>query len=226
MAQPSYNLNNEKQKVADNSIVTWFPLSNLLNMVQWLWDNWSGGGGGGSPGGDNYSVQYNNNGSFGGVIGNPGYPLISGGLAQPSFSNTIGTASTQLVLSDVTGTSVLGDVGDVGNGTTVSVNDLSQEVTIGSNNGAAGLLVQAPLGICILGDVNGAGNGTTVRVNDGAELISLVASYGLVLPTSTTDEITAIPTPVEGQVIWNTTTHRLNVYNGTTWQYITATNGN
>ena len=36
-------------------------------------------------------------------------------------------------------------------------------------------------------------------------------------PRMTTAQRNAIPSPVEGMVVWNTTTHALSTYNGTTW---------
>lgn len=41
-------------------------------------------------------------------------------------------------------------------------------------------------------------------------------------PKMTTTQRNAVSSPTEGMVIYNTTTHALNVYNGTSWQAVTA----
>ena len=74
-------------------------------------------------------------------------------------------------------------------------------------------------------------NGLSVSINDispDASAIFDIASttQGVLLPRMTTTEILAISSPAEGLMVYNTTTHRLNIYNGSAWQFIAGVNGN
>lgn len=53
--------------------------------------------------------------------------------------------------------------------------------------------------------------------NDGA-----VIGGGVVPPHMTTAERDAVDSPREGAVIYNTTTNKLNFYNGTAWEAVTS----
>jgi hypothetical protein len=73
----------------------------------------------------------------------------------------------------------------------------------------------------------GNGKGGYLLTGDGSTGTVMVASSRLELPPIyTTAQINAIATPGEGLIVWNSTTNRLNVFNGSVWQYIAMTTGN
>jgi|GEM_PF-3842164 len=53
--------------------------------------------------------------------------------------------------------------------------------------------------------------------NDG-----VVKDGGLILPSLTTTQRDAIVGPEEGQLIFNTTTNKLNFYTGSAWEAVTS----
>lgn len=54
------------------------------------------------------------------------------------------------------------------------------------------------------------------------EIGSIRSPTGVGLPILTTTERDAISSPEEGKLIYNTTTNKLNFYNGTSWQAVTS----
>jgi hypothetical protein len=61
----------------------------------------------------------------------------------------------------------------------------------------------------------GVGIGGTPNPNAVLDLQSTTKAF--IPPRMTTAQRNAIPAPVEGMVVWNTDTHGLNSYNGSTW---------
>lgn len=64
------------------------------------------------------------------------------------------------------------------------------------------------------------GNGLAVGISStAASAITDITSTtkGLLIPRMTTTQRDAIASPAEGLLIYNTTTHVVNFYNGTTW---------
>lgn len=62
-----------------------------------------------------------------------------------------------------------------------------------------------------------------VSVPVSCALLELVSTtQGLVLPRMITTNRDAIANPVAGLVIYNTTTNKLNFYNGSTWEAVTS----
>jgi hypothetical protein len=57
----------------------------------------------------------------------------------------------------------------------------------------------------------------TVTPNDNAILDVASTTKAFMPPRMTTTQRDAIPTPTEGMVVYNLTTHVLNFYNGTIW---------
>ena len=73
-------------------------------------------------------------------------------------------------------------------------------------------------------------NGLTIDVSGQDYDIDIVLDGTILnslgsLPSFTTTERDALENVVEGTIIWNETTHRPNVWNGTVWCYITITAG-
>ena len=44
--------------------------------------------------------------------------------------------------------------------------------------------------------------------------------YGLILPRMSTTSRNAIPTPIGGQIIYNTSTNLINYWNGSAWRSV------
>jgi hypothetical protein len=175
-------------------------------------------------------VTVSTTGGGGGLpTGTTGQILISQGTNSAIFSNTAGTETTILSLSnDSQGISSLGDTTGQGNGSALTIIDTTQRIAIGSTSGAGGLNIVVGGGHSLteIGDYQSNGNGTIIIVDDNAQTVTISALNGISFPTATTTEILAISSPTEGQCVWNTTTHRINIYNGSAWQYIAGTNGN
>lgn len=69
----------------------------------------------------------------------------------------------------------------------------------------------------VYGTNTNVGIGTTTP-NSSAALDITSTTKGLLLPRMTTTQRNAISSPTAGLVIFNTTTIKMEVYDGTTWQ--------
>jgi len=68
---------------------------------------------------------------------------------------------------------------------------------------------------------NTLGVGTST-INSKAVLELLSTTKGFLPPRMTSTQRDAIVSPPEGLVIYNTTTHKLNVYTGSAWEAVTS----
>ena len=55
-----------------------------------------------------------------------------------------------------------------------------------------------------------------------AQLDVSSTTKGFLPPRVTTTQRDAISSPAEGLIIYNTTTHKLNFYNGSAWEQVTS----
>ena len=69
------------------------------------------------------------------------------------------------------------------------------------------------------------GASTAPRSNTALELLSATGTKGLLPPIATTTERDAISGPPTGLVVYNSTTNKLNSYNGSAWEEVTAFTG-
>lgn len=68
---------------------------------------------------------------------------------------------------------------------------------------------------------NNVGIGTTTP-NASAKLEVASTTQGVLLPRMTTTQRDAISSPAEGLIIYNLTTHKLNLYTGSSWEAVTS----
>ena len=66
--------------------------------------------------------------------------------------------------------------------------------------------------------------GTTPDPSTILDLQSTTQALGL--PSMTTTQVLAIPSPRAGVMVWNNTTTRINYFDGTQWNYIVGVPGN
>lgn len=69
-----------------------------------------------------------------------------------------------------------------------------------------------------LAEMVASGSLTVVLSDDASE----VRAGGFALPKYTTTQRDALPSPVEGMLIYNTTTHKLNVRVAAAWEAVTS----
>lgn len=60
------------------------------------------------------------------------------------------------------------------------------------------------------------------EVFDSLQTMELIVSTRLVLPKMTTTARDAMTNPVSGTIIYNTTTNKINFYNGSGWEAVTS----
>lgn len=68
----------------------------------------------------------------------------------------------------------------------------------------------------------GADINTAMNLKNGGSTFSSIGVNGMLLPSFTTTARDAISTPATGLTIYNTTTNKLNFYNGSSWEAVTS----
>ena len=56
------------------------------------------------------------------------------------------------------------------------------------------------------------------RIISGDIFISRISTTELVFPKGTNTQMNAIVSPIEGIIFYDITNHKLNIFNGTTWE--------
>jgi hypothetical protein len=87
------------------------------------WTAMSGGGGNGAPGGSNTQIQYNDNGLFGGTTG----------FTFNKVSNAVNMPGNLVVATNVTGTSLFGNVSTANQPNITSVGNLTTLTVVGTS---------------------------------------------------------------------------------------------
>jgi len=133
--------------------------------------------------------------------------LNGGSAALPVTSGTTQSAGNRLRLSTATGSGIL-DVGCAGASgmwlQSTDSTDLSIEypLLLNPNGGSVGIGTTSP--------------------NASALLDVTSTTQGLLPPRMTTTQRNAISSPAAGLMIYNTTTNKLNFYNGSAWEAVTS----
>jgi len=145
-----------------------------------------------------------------------GYSALQFG-GSGGYNCAIGQASLQNITSGTLNTCIGSDAGDVDG---VVVGGLTgKNITSGGNN-----------------TIIGAGAGTTLATgnyrtaigsdsrcqNNNAIKLGRDENDVVILPSMTTTQRNAYATPVGGSLIFNSTTSKLNFYNGTAWEAVTS----
>jgi len=184
------------------------------------WEPIPGTGGGGTPGGADTQIQFNNAGAFGAsanLVWDDANTVLR--LGQNSDVSTIGynlavTGGSGIFMNAVDGLpaididfSAAGSHGAIVCG--ISANTLAGSLQLFTDG--AGLTVLADGSVLI-------GSASPVA---SAMLDVHSTTQGLLPPRMTTTQRDAISAPAEGLVIYNTTTHKLNVFT-TAWEQVTS----
>jgi len=133
--------------------------------------------------------------------------------STPAYTLEIGSGSTGTIA--VHGNSYLGGVTNVGGalsstGGTFNIRKYNDAITVKFQSDGDNYINSGSLVI----------GGTTVNASALLELIS--TTKGLLLPRMTTTQRTAITSPAEGLVVYDTTLHKLCQYNGGAWEVMTS----
>ncbi len=111
-------------------------------------------------------------------------------------------------------------------------------LTIKSFDGGGGGVIYLGLEVDMTGSAATGGGGSqsiaavfmggrvgigTSNPNTGAALDVTSTTQGFLPPRLTTTQRNAIGTPPAGLMVYNTTTNKLNFYNGTAWEAVTST---
>jgi prolyl-tRNA editing enzyme YbaK/EbsC (Cys-tRNA(Pro) deacylase) len=124
----------------------------------------------------------------------------------------IGDATGATAINIASGT---GDV-DITSADQIRINADAQVVI----NGAGGMSLDVTTGGITIGSNPGAGK--TVRAGNSQNMMKIEAGLGLVLPLLTTVARDALVGMFAGTIIYNTTTNKLNFYNGAAWEVVTS----
>ena len=156
--------------------------------------------GGGTPAGANTEVQFNDSGSFG---------------ADSTFHFNSSTKEVACKKIDVeatpgTTTAQIGGFGSYASFGMYEEKDLQLQ-------GWSGTFSITPDGPIVYNDNNGA---PTVDPSAAFDLQS--TTRGFLPPRLTTTQRNAISSPAAGLIIYNSSTNKLNFFNGTTWEVVTS----
>jgi len=112
-----------------------------------------------------------------------------------------------------------GDIGQVITGSSNATWGVGMSLT--ASNGAIALGKQARNGVSATFDITGS-NSIALAVTGSVDIGGGKPDSTLVLPSHDTTGRNAIPNPRAGMLIFNTTTGKLNFYNGADWEAVTS----
>ena len=172
-------------------------------------------------------LRIDSNGNVGIATTNPSAPLTIGGSPYPymSFDNTQTDSVDDTILGTLffkgkqpdgtldTGVAIRAK----GAGTaTNSNNDVPAQLVFSTNPGGTGGLVERMV-------VDSSGNVGIGTTSPSAPLEVASTTGGVIMPRMNDSQRNAISSPTNGEMIFNTSTNKLNVYNGTEWRELTDT---
>lgn len=146
------------------------------------------------------------------------------GFTEPTQLPTQGNVFSPLDTSATTQIKIAGLILNTGGISSIEAATIGLRISTGSfiigNNKQGIFSVQgatsSPLGI-----VNQAGSGIIADFQKGnGESAFMVAKTGVLFSSITTAERDSIVSPVMGLLIYNTTTHQTDVYDGNCWKHI------
>ena len=185
--------------------------------------SWQNSGGGGTPAGADTQIQYNNTGAFGASSGltwdNGQQALVVTNGYFRGISDSyleLNSGDNHIVAKPDAGEiDIVTDGGFpsffVDNGTgfgAMSLSSTDNNMRLVAGTGIE-ILPASTKGVFISHSTGGA--------DACASLHFETSGQGVILPRMDTTTRDAIASPSEGLIIYNTTTHVLNFYNGTTW---------
>jgi hypothetical protein len=144
-----------------------------------------------------------------------GYTALQFG-GSGGYNTAIGVASLQNITSGTLNTCIGSDSGD----DTSSVGGLTgANITSGASNTLIGALAASTSATGSFRTAIGSGarcqNNNAIKL--GRDTLDVV-----ILPSMTTDLRNAVSSPAAGSFIFNSTTNKLNFYNGTVWEEVTS----
>ena len=175
------------------------------------------------------SNTHSNGGGDAGMVLTPNKTEILGTTQVFDGNVGIGTATPQTKLS-LSGTGQAGGFNVYNSALNTVVSSFAQETDTSSlslqwtpNTGKPVLNLKGAIGNSIFA-IDSSGNVAIGTMTPSATALLDVSSTtkGFLPPRMTTTQRDAISTPAEGLIIYNTTTKKLNFYNGTAWEAVTS----
>ena len=159
-----------------------------------------------------------------------GANILTGGLVSATGNGTFGNVNTGIISAsgNVTGANFIGALASGNSNVTITANG---NITLTATSNST--VVITDLGANVTGYANITGNANIGNIGTGGIVsatgnitgakVSATQAMQLPVYADATARNTAIPTPAEGMVVWNTAGGNVQVYTGSVWANLTPT---